>query len=103
MAPVQSATIIYRSLKHGHNRRSPIIDSHDMNCGLCHTRITYFQEQLTCGHLYHGDCLFRWLKKHVTRPMVKNVCPTCGLLPPGGWSSAKSRGGDEVDGRRRTN
>ena len=57
---------------------------HQPDCRLCRQPIAYFQETLACGHSYHGDCLFRWLKKHVTCPTVKNVCPKCGLLPPGG-------------------
>jgi len=64
------------------SKASSLDADHQANCDLCRKPIAYFQETLACGHAYHGDCLFRWLKKHVTCPNVKNVCPRCGLLPP---------------------
>lgn len=73
-------------------------------CALCDKPIAYFRESLPCGHTFHGDCLFRWLKRNVTQPKVKNVCPWCGLLSASGEESRSvlSRQSSASSGSRRT-
>jgi len=84
------------------SKASSLDADHQASCALCRQPIAYFQETLACGHAYHGDCLFRWLKKHVTCPKVKNVCPCCGLLPPGGVpiKDVTKKSSDRGHGRR---
>ncbi|KAI1286479.1 hypothetical protein HDE_10901 [Halotydeus destructor] len=49
-------------------------------CTICTKDIRYFEDTLVCGHHFHGDCLWRWLKKHAHTPKAKDECPLCGPL-----------------------
>jgi hypothetical protein len=60
-------------------------------CAICTKNIQYFDEVLGCGHHFHADCVWRWLKSHTTHPKEKNVCPKCGLLPASGRLAGSGR------------
>lgn len=50
-------------------------------CLLCCKSIRYFPERLTCGHSYHSDCYWRWIRVRSNLPEEKSICPRCGFLP----------------------
>lgn len=49
-------------------------------CFLCRKDIRYFPETLTCGHVFHSDCYWRWIRVRSNRPEEKSICPSCGFL-----------------------
>ena len=49
-------------------------------CLLCRKDIRYYQETLTCGHIYHSDCYWRWIRARSNLPEEKSICPRCGFL-----------------------
>ena len=54
---------------------------HHDHCFLCRKDIRYYQETLTCGHVYHSDCYWRWIRVRSNLPEEKSICPRCGFLP----------------------
>jgi len=42
-------------------------------CGLCKEQIKYFKEEYLCGHVYHGECIWRYEK--LNPAYLSNQCP----------------------------
>lgn len=49
-------------------------------CSLCRQEVRYFPETLTCGHQFHTDCYWRWIRVRSNRPEEKSICPKCAFL-----------------------
>lgn len=49
-------------------------------CSLCRKQVRYFAETLTCGHQFHADCYWRWIRVRSNRPEEKSICPKCAFL-----------------------
>jgi len=47
--------------------------SKSQKCGLCKEQIKFFREEFICGHVYHGDCLWRYEKLNASYD--PNQCP----------------------------
>jgi hypothetical protein len=52
----------------------------EASCYICRKDIKYYQEELTCGHKYHADCYWRWIRVRSNLPEEKSICPRCGFL-----------------------
>ena len=46
------------------------IDYDIPNCIICHCQATNNLSSLYCGHIFHFNCIDKWLKK-------KKICPIC--------------------------
>ncbi|PSR86785.1 E3 ubiquitin-protein like [Actinidia chinensis var. chinensis] len=55
-----------------HGLREASLEEGGMVCGVCHDDMVFGEEvrSLRCRHVFHMDCIYRWLK-------VKNACPFC--------------------------
>jgi hypothetical protein len=53
------------------SRRSPTVTYNSEDCTICLEPLNAHQIQTTvCGHVFHNDCIRRWLSQ-------RNTCPVC--------------------------
>ena len=47
---------------------------HSPDCSICCEKLYYKQvQELHCGHLFHNECVERWLEENNTCPMCRNL------------------------------
>lgn len=53
-------------------------ESHDKNCAICFDIITYPLITLNCKHIFHEECLLKWVNYNFSQNLCSS-CPSCPI------------------------
>ena len=49
-------------------------------CSICHLDLNDLQRTLNCNHIFHTECINRWLERRNTCPLCRTIVPNTRVI-----------------------